>query len=124
MHFLSHSELPENADAPGLKEANEQLREAALSPEQRRDYFNYLDGLKSISAAVDTALYRGQMEGRAEGIELGKAEGIELGKAEGIALGERNQAWKNARKMKEMNFDLNTIAEITGLDLEELKNNI
>lgn len=108
MHFLSHSELPDNADAPGLKEAAEQLREAYLSREERADYFSYLDGLRSISAAVDTALYRGKLEGRAEGREEGRAEG----RAEGILA--------IARNMKEGDIDISDIVRFTGLSEEEI----
>lgn len=97
MHFLSHSELPENADAPGLKEANEQLREASLSPQERRDYFYYMDSLKSISAAIDTALYRGQLEGIAEG------------------------KWETAESMFRDGMPLEKIARYSGFPIEELK---
>ena len=101
MHFLAHSELPENADAQGLKEAAEQLREAYLTEEERRDYFYYLDGLKSISAAIDTALYRGKMEGRAEG-----------------AL---KQAWDTARILFEKKMPMELISEATRLSIDSLK---
>ena len=67
MHFLSHSELPTNADAPGLREAAEQLRFATLTPEQRRDYDSYIDNMVSLEAIVESALYRGRYEGIAQG---------------------------------------------------------
>ena len=116
MYFLSHSELPENADAPGLKEAAEQLREAELSPEERRDYFYYLDGLKSISAAIDTALYRGHMEGFSEGEAKGRAEG----RAEGILEGKL----ETAREMKSAGMSLQQISSITKIPIEILENKL
>lgn len=106
MYFLSHSELPENADAPGLKEAKEQLREAYLSSDERRDYFYYIDGLRSISAAVDTALFRGQLEGKAEG----RIEG-------------RNQEKMDiARTALKMGLGIQEIEKLTGLSNEDIKN--
>ena len=117
MHFLAHSELPENANAPGLKEAQEQLREAYLTPEERRDYFYYLDGLRSISAAIDTALYRGQMEGRAEGKAIGREEGREEGRAEGRAE-EKLEIARTALKLK---LSLEEISKLTGLSIEEIQ---
>ena len=125
MHYLSHSTLPDNPTAPGLKEAAEQLREAMLTPQEQIDYFYYLDGLKSISAAIDTAVYRGRTEGRAEGLAEGRAEGLAEGRAEGLAegleKGAKEQAWKTAERMhaKGMNFD--EIYELTGLSISELQ---
>lgn len=108
MHFLAHSELPEKITAPGLKEAGEQLREAALSPEQRADYFYYLDGLKSIAAAIDTAGYRGRMEGLAEGREAGLAEGA------------KKEKFDIARNALSMGLSPEDIAKLTGLSFEQI----
>lgn len=83
MHFLSHSELTENADTSALQEAAQQLREDYLPPEERADYFSYLDGLKSISAAINTALYLDHLEG----LELGRLEDLEQGREQGLAEG-------------------------------------
>lgn len=116
MYFLAHSELPENADAPGLKEANEQLRESYLSPQDRIDYFYYLDGLKSISAAIDTALYRGQLEGLSQGREEGRAEG----RAEGIMEGKLDIA----RELKASGMSLEQISSITKIPLDKLSANL
>lgn len=116
MYFLAHSEIPENADAPGLKEAAEQLRESALTKEERSDYFYYLDGLKSIAAAVDTANYKGRLEGRAEGL----AEGI----AQGITEGETIRAWKMAEKLLKKGVSFEEISELTEIPLSELKNRL
>lgn len=120
MHFLAHSELPENANAPGLKEAGEQLREASLTQEERADYFYYIDGLKSIKAAVDTAGYKGRLEGKAEGLAEGKVLGLAEGKALGLAEGEKLMAWKTAEKMHLKGKSLEEISEFTDIPLQDL----
>lgn len=117
MHFLAHSELPENVTAPGLKEAGEQLRQANLTKEERNDYFYYLDGLKSIAAAIDTASYRGHLAGRAEG----EAIGIAKGEAIGIAKGEELEKWKTAKVLKNKGMEYDFIAEVTGISVSLLK---
>lgn len=121
MHFLTHSELPDKADAPGLKEAGEQLRQASLTKEERDDYFYYLDGLKSIAAAIDTASYRGRMEGRLEGRMEGRTEGLAEGKELGLAEGKKLQSWETAEKMHVKGFSLNEIEEFTGISIKDLR---
>ena len=75
IYFLSHSKLPEGADAPGLREAAHELRIASLSKEQRRDYEKYIDNMRSLEDVVESAYSSGHYEGRAEGRAEGKAEG-------------------------------------------------
>ena len=95
MHFFKTQAIPDDATAPGLKEAKKRLDYLALSAEDRARFDRYQDGLRYQVNIVDSALTRGRAagleegraEGRAEGIELGRAEGIELGRVEGEARG-------------------------------------
>ena len=48
-------------------------------------------------------------------------KGLSVGRAEGIAEGELQQAWKDAKKMWDKKFDYETISDITGLSVAELK---
>ena len=109
IYFLSNSRLPDNADAPGLREAERELRVATLTPELKRDYDRYIDNMRSLEDVVDSAWSSGHFEGKAEGREEGRAEGRE------------EEKWNNARKMHSKGFDIETINEITGLPLDELK---
>lgn len=50
----------------------------------------------------------------------GLKEGIALGEKRGLLAGERKKAIETARKMLEKNIPAETIAECTGLSLEEV----
>lgn len=110
MYFLKHSKLPQNADAPGLKEAEKELKYATLSPEQRKDYEKYIDNMISLEAVMESAWYDGHYEGKAEG------------RAEGRAEGEREQALKTAKILLREKLPIEIIMKSTGLTEEEIKN--
>lgn len=95
--------------------------QANLSDEDRARYEAewkiYNDYFNTIESAKKRANEEGREEGRAEGRE----EGREEGRAEGRAEGELKAKIESARKMKAMNFPTETICQITGLSLEEIK---
>ncbi|WP_353723289.1 hypothetical protein [Dyadobacter sp. 676] len=68
------------------------------------------DNENSMAYAKEEAIEEGMKEGFAKGIAKGREEGRE----EGLLL--------TARNMKAKGFDLQTIAEITGLSVGEIKN--
>lgn len=105
IYFLSHSKLPEGADAPGLREAAHELRIASLSKEQRRDYEKYIDNMRSLEDVVESAYSSGHYEG----------------KAEGRVEGEKKKAWEMAELMIKDNAPIELIAKYTNLNIEELK---
>ena len=128
MHFLSHSEIPEGATAPGLKEAAEELQFLKLTPEQRQEYERYRDAMLSLESQIDSALYigryEGKIEGLAEGREKGLAEGHEKGLAEGhekgLAEGRREEKLALAHKGIEMGLTIEQISDLTGIPISEL----
>lgn len=61
MYFLSTSQIPDDANAPGLKEAKEQLRIDSLSEEEKNAYYAHLDNMVSMRSIVDDAPRRGHM---------------------------------------------------------------
>ncbi|MCH5228135.1 MAG: Rpn family recombination-promoting nuclease/putative transposase [Muribaculaceae bacterium] len=118
MYFLRNSRLPENADAPGLKEAAEELRICTLPLEERRAYEKYIDTMLSLEDVVDSAWYNGHYEGREEGKVLGREEGKALGREEG-----KNEALMAvAKTMKQSGVSLAEISKFTGLSLDQLQN--
>lgn len=125
MYFLSTSTIPEDADAPGLAEAREQLSVDRLSPEERRAYYTHLDNMRSLVSAVESAYSDGEWEGMkqglAQGIAQGMAEGIEKGMAEGIEKGREQEKWENARNLYLNGVPLETISSALSLPLEDLK---
>lgn len=101
MYFLKHSKLPEGANAPGLHEAARELKISRLTKEQRRDYEQYIDNMRSLEDVVDSAYSSGRFEGLAEGILKGKLQ--------------------TAKQMKAQGLPLEIIAKCTDISLDELQ---
>lgn len=99
LYFLSTSKIPFDADAPGLRQAREQLKISSMTSEQRREYYNYLDNMDSMRGVLEYAVDKAKFDGRKEGIEEGRAEGI----------------LETARKMKNLNIPTDLIIASTNL---------
>lgn len=52
------------------------------------------------------------------------AEGLAAGRAEGLAEGELQQAWKDAKGFYKEGVSLEVISKVTGLSIDELKQNL
>lgn len=113
IYFLNTGEIPEEADAPGLKEAREKLKLDRMSKSELAAYYRHLDNVVILRDNIITARGEGHLEGKAEGRAEGRAEGI----MEGIA----REKLENARKMKNLHIPIETICQITGLPEEEIK---
>ena len=113
IYFLNTGEIPEEADAPGLKEAREKLELDRMSKSELAAYYRHLDNVVILRDNIITARGEGHLEGKAEGRAEGRAEGI----MEGIA----REKLENARKMKNLHIPIETICQITGLSEEEIK---
>ena len=128
LYFLATSDIPDDADAPGLKEAREKLVIIQMSREEQRAYESYWMDRHILENTMTTARGEGKLEGyeegkakgMAEGRAKGMAEGRAEGRAEGISEGARKKALEIARKMKEQGLPEESIMEITGLTSEEL----
>ena len=81
--------------------------EARLEEENEKD----LKAMKAYSEKL------GEIRGREEGIQVGREEGRE----EGIRTGFNEANLANARKMKELGLDIETIISVTGLTKEEIE---
>ena len=132
LYFLATSDIPDDADAPGLKEAREKLTIMQMSREEQRAYESYWMDRHILENTMTTARGEGKLEGyeegkaqgreegRKEGREEGRKEGREEGREEGRTEGARQKALEIARKMKEQGVPDESIIEITGLTKEEL----
>jgi len=116
IYFLSTSEIPEDADAPGLKEARQKLLFAKMSREEQEAYRRYIDDRVILADQIYTARGEGKLEGRAEG----RAEGLEEGLEEGRAEGRAEALLDSAKKMKALGADVKFICSVTGLTEEEV----
>ena len=124
LYFLATSDIPDDADAPGLKEAREKLTIMQMSREEQRAYESYWMDRHILENTMTTARGEGKLEGyeegKAQGREEGRKEGREEGREEGRTEGARQKALEIARKMKEQGVPDESIIEITGLTKEEL----
>jgi predicted transposase/invertase (TIGR01784 family) len=101
IYFLKTDEIPPEFTAPGLPEAREKLRVARLSPAEKTNYEKHLELLRFEQSANSSVLLEGMLKGR----EQGKIEReIEI-----------------ARTMLARSFPVETIAEITGLPPEKIR---
>lgn len=128
LYFLSTSEIPDDADAPGLPEAREKLQLIRMKREEQLAYDSYMMDRAILRNTMITAVGEGRLEGIAEGREQGRKEGreegikqgleqgIQQGKAEGIS--ETNR--KHAKKMLKLGVPIATISEVTGLSRDEI----
>ena len=83
-----------------------------MTPDQRLEYELSLSVERDLSAALDTSFE----DGMEKGIEKGKAEGLAEGKAEGKIEEQR----LIAANFKKQGINIETIAQCTGLSVEEI----
>ena len=98
--FLKTGEIDQNSTAYGLQEARERLRIDQLNEKDRRQYYADMEALRYQRSVIKT----GWIEGKAEG------------KAEGLAEGQR----LIATNFKKQGICIETIAQCTGLSIEEI----
>ena len=93
-----------------------------MPPEIRTIYISKAmsrnDELNSRAEMIEDALKEGYAKGRDEGL----AEGVNKGKEVGLAEGRATAILENARKMKELGIDVETIMQVTGLDRTSVGN--
>ena len=116
IYFLNTGEIPEEATAPGLPEARERLKLDKLTKAELAAYYRHLDNVVILRDNIYTEREEGRLEGRAEGREEGLAEGRIEGRAEGRAEAIRI----TAKGMKDKGIDLQIIADVTGLPLDDI----
>jgi len=125
IYFLSTSDIPEDADAPGLKAAREKLKLSQMSREEQAAYRRYWDDRIILADQIYTAKGEGRLEGRAEGFEEGREEGREegkaIGRAEGVAIGRAEERLQNARCLKANGVSVEVIANSLQLTAEEIE---
>ena len=121
IYFLSTSEIPEDADAPGLQEAREKLQLSRMSKEERAAYRRYWDDRVILADQIYTARGEGKLEGRFEGLEEGRAEGRAEGRVEGRAEGKSEAMRTIALAMKQAGESLDKIINYTHLTKDEIE---
>ena len=72
LYFLATSEIPDDADAPGLQEARQKLLWMKMNREEQQAYDRYMMDRAILQNTMVTARGEGHMEGYAEGREEGR----------------------------------------------------
>lgn len=101
IYYLNTGEVPEGATAPGLETVKEQLQLDRMSQDELKAYYRHLDNIVILRDNIQTERAEGRAEGREQGI--------------------REERLKNATAMKAAGIPIETIAQITGLTVEEIK---
>lgn len=97
IYFLNTGEIPDDATAPGLREARERLKLDSLSKDELKAYYRHLDNVVILRDNINTERAEGRAEGRAE---------------------EKRQL---ARGFKAAGTPVELIAQVTGLAVEEIE---
>ena len=117
LYFLANTDIPDDADAPGLREAREKLDLMRMGRDDRVLYDRYL---------MDRAILRNQMttargEGYLDGVDQGMKKGLQLGMQQGIEQGRSDERAGTARRMRADGMTADLIAKYTGLSIEEVE---
>ena len=105
LYFLATSDIPEEADAPGLQEAREKLNLMKMNREEQVAYDRYLMERAILRNTMVTA----REEGLFEGERKGHAKGIAEGRAEGRAEGHKEGRMETAKNLKAMGLNIDDI---------------
>ena len=118
LYFLATTDIPEDADAPGLREAREKLDLMRMSRDEHILYDRYLMDRAILRNQMTTAHGEGRLEGIDEGMKKGLEKGREEGREEGRAEGAEDNKRENARRMKADNLPTELIVKYTGLTVD------
>lgn len=105
IYYLNTGEIPDNATAPGLDKAREQLKLDKMSKEELKAYYRHLDNIVILKSNIFTEREEGRVEGRTEG----RAEG------------EKSKQLEIARNLKRMGLSTADTCKATGLSAEEVE---
>lgn len=97
IQFLKDGKICKSTTTPGLKEAEEKLRISNMDEKEKKEYFAHVDAIMSQNDTIETY------------------------KAEGRAEGERETNIRNAKRLKELGIEFETISKATDLTVEEIK---
>ena len=103
--YFKRGYIREDTEVPGLQEAREKLDYMKMTPQERREYENYMISVHVARDVWETAKRDGWSEGKEEGIKEGIKEGVTA----------------TARKMKSDGMPVELIMKYTGLTAEAIK---
>jgi predicted transposase/invertase (TIGR01784 family) len=100
----------------------ELIEKAKVSALTDEELVRYEAGLKALEDAVDfeELLSDSVREAREKSFAEGRSEGVAEGIAKGIIAGKTQTQIETAKRMLSMKMDVDTIAQISGLSVEEV----
>jgi len=114
----------ERADE-GLLRLIEKAKVSALSEEEYDQYeasMKYLeDEIDMEQHGYERGMEEGLKKGTEQGMEQGLKQGLEQGMKQGKLEGEKAANIRNAKNFKALGVDIHTIAQATGLSVEEIE---
>ena len=124
LYFLANTDIPDDADAPGLREAREKLDTMLMNRDDRILYDRYLMDRAILRNQMTTARGEGFLEGVDHGIKDGLKIGIEKGMKQGMEKGMEKGRLKEQRRivleMKKNGLSSDQIAAFTGLSCDDI----
>jgi predicted transposase/invertase (TIGR01784 family) len=125
IYFIKNVEnleyVPETFQTKPLQKAFDIANTACMSAEELEAQHKRKDFIWLKKGALELAEERGLQKGFEKGIEKGLKEGIEKGIDKGLKVGELKAKIEIAKNMLKQNLDLDTISNITGLDIKTIK---
>ena len=128
LYLLKHMDTLERMPFKARKSVFDKLLEVAdvanLSKDERVLYDEALKRYRDYKNTIDYAEEKGIEKGMEKGIKIGEAKGLAKGKAkglaEGLAKGKAQEQRQIAANLKKQGVDIKTIAQCTGLSVEEI----
>ena len=93
IYYMNTGDIPDSATAPGLDEARQRLKLGRMTKEELNAYYRHLDNIVILRDNIYTERAEGRMEEKREMVH----------------------------NMKSLNIPLDTISQVTGLSIEEIK---
>lgn len=120
LYLLKHMDTLERMPFKARKAVFDKLLEVAdvanLSKEERVLYDEALKRYRDYKNTIDYAEEKGIEKGMEKGIKIGEAKGL----AKGLAKGKAQEQRQIAANLKKQGVDIETIAQCTGLSVEEI----
>ena len=111
---------PETEEVKEIMEKNEDVKEAVIEVRKlsQDEQLQREAELREKAIMDEKAIYQAGLD---NGKEEGRAEGHEEGRAEGEKIGHTKAIKEMAKKLLKQDMKIETIAEITGLTIEEIE---
>ena len=117
--------LIEKAKVSALSEEEYDQYEASmkyLEDEIDMEQHGYERGMEEgLRKGTEQGMEQGMKQGMKQGMEQGMEQGMMQGLVQGKLEGEKATNLRNAKRMKQKGLDVDDIAEITGLSLEDIE---